>query len=141
MHNNEVRKLPKRTVVIISVICVIAFFIFLFLQFLKEQKITEILSSLGHKNISNVKVVNKLNVEDIQTKMKSSVYRVVFYDNDSTGVAMSQNIANLINKSFPQKARAITLPVELLEKGVKDPSDMIYKMSEKALRKFLNNNL
>ena len=82
MHNNEVRKLPKRTVIIISVICVIAFFIFLFLQFLKEQKITEILSSLGHKNISNVKVVNKLNVEDIQTKMKSSVYKVVFYDND-----------------------------------------------------------
>ena len=82
MHNNEVRKLPKRTVVIISVICVIAFFIFLFLQFLKEQKITEILSSLGHKNISNDKVVNKLNVEDIQTKMKSSVYKVVFYDND-----------------------------------------------------------
>lgn len=80
--NSETRKLPKKSIVIISIICIVALVGFLVLQFLKEQKISEILSGLGHKNISNIKVVNKLSVEDMQTKMKSSVYKVVFYDND-----------------------------------------------------------
>ena len=80
--NSQIRRLPKKTIIIIFIICIVALVTFLFLQFLKEQKITEILSTLGHKNISNVKVVNKLSVEDIQTKMKSSVYKVAFYDND-----------------------------------------------------------
>ncbi len=80
--NSQIRRLPKKTIIIIFIICAVALITFLLLQFLKEQKITEILSTLGHKNISNVKVVNKLSVEDIQTKMKSSVYKVAFYDND-----------------------------------------------------------
>lgn len=80
--NSQIRRLPKKTIIIIFIICTVALVTFLLLQFLKEQKITEILSTLGHKNISNVKVVNKLSVEDIQTKMKSSVYKVAFYDND-----------------------------------------------------------
>ena len=68
------------TIVIIAIICFVAFVIFFVLKFLKEQKIGEILANIGHKNITNVKVVSKLNVEDMQTKMKSSVFKVVFFD-------------------------------------------------------------
>ncbi|QKF58435.1 hypothetical protein ACN2EN_02020 [Aliarcobacter lanthieri] len=80
--NYEVRKLPKKTVVIISIIIILSFGIFFILQTLKTQKMSEILVTLGHKNIENLKVVNKLNVEDIQTRIKSSVYKIVFYDKD-----------------------------------------------------------
>ena len=84
----EVRKLPKKTIVIITIICFVAFVIFFVLKFLKEQKIGEILANIGHKNITNVKVVSKLNVEDMQTKMKSSVFKVVFFDKDLNQTCM-----------------------------------------------------
>lgn len=77
----EVRKLPRKTIIIISFMIIVSFSIFFVLQTLKVQKFTEILANLGHNNISNLKVVNKLSVEDIQTKIKTSVYKVVFYDN------------------------------------------------------------
>lgn len=78
----EVRKLPRKTIIIIGVISVIAFAIFLGLKTLKEQKFAEVLATLGHKDIKSLKVVSKLSVEDMQTKMKSSVYKVAFFDND-----------------------------------------------------------
>ena len=84
----EVRKLPKKTIVIITIRCFVAFVIFFVLKFLKEQKIGEILANIGHKNITNVKVVSKLNVEDMQTKMKSSVFKVVFFDKDLNQTCM-----------------------------------------------------
>lgn len=78
----EVRKLPKKTIFIIVFMILLALVSFFVLQSLKEQKFTEILYTLGHKNIQKLKVVNKMNVEDIQTKLKSSVYKVVFFDKD-----------------------------------------------------------
>lgn len=80
--NYEVRKLPRKTIIIIGVISFIAFGIFIGLKILKEQKMSEILATVGHKNVSSLKVVNKLSVEDMQTRMKSSVYKVAFFDND-----------------------------------------------------------
>ncbi len=78
----ETRALPKKTIILIFVVSIAIIGTFLFLQHLKEQKIIEILAPLGHKNISNVKFINKLDVEDIVTKMKSSVFKVAFFDND-----------------------------------------------------------
>jgi hypothetical protein len=37
---------------------------------------------LGHTNIKELKIINKLSVEDIQTKLKSNVFKVKFFDND-----------------------------------------------------------
>ena len=78
----EIRKLPKKTVIIIGIIIFIAFAIFLGLKDLKEQKLTEVLSSIGHTNIKDLTVINKLEVEDTQTRYKSNVFKVMFYDND-----------------------------------------------------------
>lgn len=82
MNTHQVRRLPKKTVVVISIIIVLAFIIFYMIQDLKEKKITEVLATIGHTNITQLKVINKLNVEDKDTKYQSSVYKVIFYDND-----------------------------------------------------------
>ena len=82
MNTHQVRKLPKKTVVIISVIIVIAFAIFYVIKDLKEKKLTEVLATIGHTNIKQLKVINKLEVEDSETRYKSSVYKIIFYDND-----------------------------------------------------------
>ncbi|TLP38345.1 hypothetical protein [Arcobacter arenosus] len=81
-NNIEVRKLPKKTVIIIVIMSVICFLGFLFIMFTKNLKMEEVLHDLGHKNITNVKVINKLSVEDKETKVKSTVYKVMFLDKD-----------------------------------------------------------
>lgn len=66
---------------------------------------------------------------------------IIFYDNDETGISMSEKIVESINQVFPEKARSLNLPVELLSSGIKDPSDMIFRAGEKKLRKFLIENI
>lgn len=78
----EVRKLPKKTVIIIVVMSLIAIVSFVFLQTMKEAKMTEIIATLGHKNIENMEVINKLSVEDKETRYKSKVFKVRFFDKD-----------------------------------------------------------
>jgi len=83
MSEVEVRKLPKKTVIIISIMVAIAAAIFFFLKDLKEKKMIEILATLGHKNVSSMEVINKLSVEDKETRYKSKVYKVRFFDNST----------------------------------------------------------
>lgn len=75
------RRLPKKTVVLIFLISFLAIFTFLVQKNLKEAKFSEILATLGHKDIKNLRVINKLDVEDVQTKTKSNVFKIKFYDN------------------------------------------------------------
>lgn len=82
MNTHQVRKLPKKTVITISIIIIIAVIIFAVIKDLKEKKLTEVLATIGHKNITQLKVINKLEVEDNETRYKSTVYKVLFYDND-----------------------------------------------------------
>ena len=79
---NEVRKLPKRTIFIISILILMGFAIFFLLKNLKEQKLEEVLAKIGHPHIEKLEVINKLSVEDTETRYKSSVFKVTFYDND-----------------------------------------------------------
>ena len=79
---NEVRKLPKKTVIIIAILVLAGIIVFFTLKILKQDKMTELLSTLGHKNIENIEVINKLSVEDKVTRYKSKVYKVRFFDND-----------------------------------------------------------
>lgn len=79
--SNEIRRLPKKTVIIIGILIASGLAIFMVLKILKEEKMTEVLATLGHTNIKEVKVINRLSVEDKKTRYKSSVYKVMFYDN------------------------------------------------------------
>ncbi len=82
MSETEIRRLPKKTVIIITIIVAIAFAIFLVLKDLKEKKMVEILATLGHKNVNSMEVINKLRVEDTKTRYKSTVYKVRFFDSN-----------------------------------------------------------
>ncbi|WP_368029459.1 hypothetical protein [Arcobacter sp. s6] len=79
---SEIRKLPKKTVFIISILILMGFVVFFLLKNLKELKLEEVLAKIGHSNIEKLEVINKLSVEDTQTRYKSSVFKVTFYDND-----------------------------------------------------------
>ena len=80
MSETEIRRLPKKTVITITIIVAIALAIFLVLKDLKEKKMVEILATLGHKNLNSMEVINKLRVEDTKTRYKSTVYKVRFFD-------------------------------------------------------------
>ena len=82
MNTHQVRRLPKKTVIIISILIALGFIIFYITKDLKEEKLKEVLATIGHPNISQLKVINKLNVEDKETRYQSSVFKVIFYDDD-----------------------------------------------------------
>ena len=80
MNEIEVRKLPKKTIIIIFILITIFLIGFLFLKTMKEAKMLEILNTLGHENVNKIEVINKLSVEDKETRYKSTVYKVRFDD-------------------------------------------------------------
>lgn len=90
----KVRKLPKKTVVLISIVSLIALVGFVFITTTKNMKMEEVLSTLDHKNISEIKVINKLSVEDKETKVKSTVYKVAFKDMD-----LNKNCIGFVHRS------------------------------------------
>lgn len=61
----------------------------------------------------------------------------IFFDNDRTGIRSANKLSLLINTILPDKTFVITLPVELLDEGIKDPSDLIHKKGEAHLTEFL----
>ena len=82
MNTHQMRKLPKKTVIVISVMIAVIFSVFYVVKNLKEKKLTEVLATIGHKNIKQLKVINKIEVEDTETRYKSNVYKVMFFDNN-----------------------------------------------------------
>ncbi|OCL83178.1 hypothetical protein [Arcobacter porcinus] len=79
--NYQTRKLPKKSIIMISILIVLGIFIFYTMQTLKNEKFKQVLEQLDYKDISGLKVVNRMNVEDTITKKKSYVYKLVFHDN------------------------------------------------------------
>ena len=74
MNTHQVRRLPKKSVIAISVIIVIAFAIFYVIQDLKEKKLTPVILSeffnikykTNEGDISNMKLEKSLLLESIQ---------------------------------------------------------------------------
>jgi len=62
---------------------------------------------------------------------------IVFFDNDEPGIIAGKSVVNYINSVTPQKAKLVTLPLQLLEENIKDPSDLVAKKGEEELVKFL----
>lgn len=78
----EVRKLPRKSIITIIIMSVVIVIGFMFEVYTKNLKMEEVLTDLGHKNITDIKVVNKMSVEDKDTKIKSTVYKITFFDSD-----------------------------------------------------------
>lgn len=62
---------------------------------------------------------------------------VVWFDNDRAGIDNCKLVVNYINSMFPGKARMLYLDIDLLEEGIKDPSDLIAKKGREKLIEFI----
>jgi len=90
----EVRKLPKKSIIIIVVMSIIIVAGFIFEVSMKNLRMEEVLRDLGHKNVTDIKVVNKMHAEDEKTKVRSTVYKIIFYDKD-----LKKECIGFINRS------------------------------------------
>lgn len=83
MSEVEVRKIPKRSIIIIVVLIILAIVGYLLITLSRDAKITEVLNSLGYKSISKVTVYSVSQVEDEKTRIRSKLFKVGF-NNDET---------------------------------------------------------
>jgi uncharacterized protein YxeA len=83
MSQIEVRKLPKKTIVIIAIMIVTIIAGFLLITITKQLKMTEVLNSLGHTNIDKVRVYNVSPVEDEITKRRGELFKISFFDKET----------------------------------------------------------
>lgn len=65
---------------------------------------------------------------------------VIWFDNDDTGIRNAKLLVDLINSLIPGLAISIYLDTNLLQEGIKDPSDLIAKRNEEELRVFAKQN-
>jgi len=79
----EVRKLPKKTIFYIGLLCVLGVGFFYLISYGQANKVTKILHMLGYKNVANVKVYanHEFLREDIN--VKGYKYTVSFTNLDS----------------------------------------------------------
>lgn len=62
---------------------------------------------------------------------------MIWFDNDSTGIAHSARLVSVLNDIESNKATLIMLPPKLLKESVKDPSDFYAKKGKEETIKFL----
>lgn len=93
MTKPEVRKIPKKSIIIIVVLTILCIVGFLLITLSRDAKVSEVLSSLGYKNISNVIVYSVSQVEDEKTKKRSKLFKVSFTNNET-----NQECYGLINE-------------------------------------------
>ncbi|RXJ82301.1 hypothetical protein [Arcobacter sp. F2176] len=83
MSKTEVRKIPRKSIIIIVVLIILAIVGYLLITLSRDAKITEVLSSLGYKNVSNVTVYNVSQVEDEETRIRSKLFKVGFTNEET----------------------------------------------------------
>lgn len=83
MSNIEVRKLPKRTIIIITLIFVFGLAGYLFISYTKELKMKEVLATLDFKNVSNITVYNVAPVKNDETNKSGYLYKLSFKNNEN----------------------------------------------------------
>lgn len=82
MSQPEVRKLPKKTIIMIIILIIVTIAGFLLITISKQLKIEEVLNSLGYNNIKKVRVYNISEVEDKKTRKKGELYKISFFNKD-----------------------------------------------------------
>lgn len=79
----EIRKLPKKTIFIISIIIIVSFSLMYGVSITKKLKVEDHLHTLSYSNVANITVYNKSEVQDAKTKQKGYLFKVKF-DNLNT---------------------------------------------------------
>lgn len=82
MNDKNMRKLPKKTIIIISVLIILGACFFFVVSTTKKLKLTEVLQEVGHKNIRDIEVINKIKVEDKDSRRPGKAFKLRFTDID-----------------------------------------------------------
>jgi GrpB-like predicted nucleotidyltransferase (UPF0157 family) len=83
MSQTEVRKLPKKSIIIILVLIIIGIAGFLLITLSKQAKMEEVLGTLGYKNVESVRVYNVSQVEDEVTRRRGELYKISFFNKET----------------------------------------------------------
>ena len=94
----EVRQLPKNTKIIFIILLVFSVGIYVLVQNTLKQDTQNILYNLGYKNISNLEVFSKNQVEDKETRIQGFKYFVKF-----TNLQNNKKCTGFILKDFKRK--------------------------------------
>lgn len=81
--------------------------------------------------------------EDKYLLQLSSIYKdiILFYDNDESGIRALETVSQKIKEVTGVSTYNLHLPTFLLQEGIKDPSDLIYKKGKQELVNFLESNI
>lgn len=63
---------------------------------------------------------------------------IIFFDNDDTGINAAKALEDIINSYIENRARTVTVPLHLFEKGITDPADFIEIFKRDELIRFLS---
>lgn len=98
MSSIQTRKLPKKTIIIIAFLICLAFIIMFAEAFFKEKKIEVYLNSLSYKNVKDITIFHKSEVQDKETKKKSQLYKIKFTDINKNQICKGLLLINIKNK-------------------------------------------
>ena len=76
----EVRRLPKKTIILLSILVVLGVISFFLVIYGKTAKATKVLYQLGYKNVANVHIYSTQEFINEDTNVKGMQYKVSFID-------------------------------------------------------------
>ena len=95
----QTRKLPKKSLIIITILILLGIATFFLTENGKSQKVSKILNTLGYNNIKDVKVYGVTKVENKDTRVQGFKYFVVFKD-----LSANQECKGFILKDFKRNS-------------------------------------
>ena len=91
----EVRKLPKKTIVILVILGVLGILWFFLVSYGQITKVTKILDTLGYKNVTDVRVYAKHQFLREDINVKGFKYTISFINKDT-----NENCKGFVLKDF-----------------------------------------
>ena len=98
MSQPEVRRLPKKTIIIIVGMCLAGILFYILMITSRELKMSEILANNGYPNTSDVNVYNVSKVLDKGTNKNGTLYKIKFIDLNT-----NQECSGLVFKNSSRK--------------------------------------
>lgn len=98
----EIRKLPKKTIFIISIMILVSFSFMYLVSISKELKVQDYLHTLGYSNVTNITVYNKSEVQDGNSKEKGYLFKVKFDNLNNNQVCKGLIFTYLRNSNIKQ---------------------------------------
>ncbi len=97
MSNIQTRKLPKKTIYIISALVILAFIIMYTEAHFKEKKVEVYLNYLSYTNVSDITIFHKSKVMDPKTKKNAQLYKIKFIDLNKNKICKGLMLINIKN--------------------------------------------